>query len=126
VMDMLARGDWKGGLSVVGLVCCGGVLELGSFTSDKVFRLTLVVVMKLAVFNWNHVVGVLLGKKFLVLQRLHGCVVMVLVDLTVDGLRDVLMASGLDGLGGHGRVYNLLNVGVVAMSAGELADGGFR
>ena len=50
---------------------------------------------------------------------------MVLVDLTVDSLRDVLMASGLDGLGGHGRVDNLPNVGVVAMSAGKLADGGF-
>lgn len=49
---------------------------------------------------------------------------MVLVDLTVDSLRNILMASGLDGLRGHGRLNHLLNIGVVAMSAGKLADGG--
>lgn len=67
VMDMLARGNWEGGFSVVGLVCCGGVLELGSFPGETVLRFTLVVVMKLAVFNWDHVVGVLLRENLLVL-----------------------------------------------------------
>lgn len=45
------------------------------------------------------------------------------MDLAVDSLCDILMASGLDSLGGDGRVDKFLNVGVVAMSASELADG---
>jgi len=49
----------------------------------------------------------------------------VLVDLTVNGLYNTFITSRLNGLGGNGRVNPLLDVGVVAMSAGELFDSGF-
>lgn len=107
------------------LVGCGRVLELGSFGGEAGFSLAFVVMVEFAVFDWDHVVGVLLGEDLLVLQRLDSGVVVVLVYLAVDGLGDVFMAGGLDGLGGYGWVDDLLNVGVVAMTAGELADGGF-
>ena len=125
VVDVLTGGNTCVGLCVVCLVRGGGVLELSGFSRKTLFCLALVLVMELAMLNWDHVVAVLLGKDLLVSQRLHGCVMMVLVDLTVNGLCDVFMTSRLDGFGGDGRIHPLLDVGVVAMLAGELIDGGF-
>ena len=125
MVDVLTGGNAGVGLCVVCLGGGGGVPKLGCFTRKTLFCLALILVVELAMLNWDHVVGVLLGEDLLVSQRLHGCVKMVLVDLTVNGLCDVFMTSGLDGLGGDGRVDPLLDVGVVAMLAGELVDGGF-
>jgi len=125
VVDMLACSHGESGLRVVCLSCGGGVLEFGGFACETLFRLRLVVVVEFAVLDGNHVVGVLLGEDLLVLEGLHGCVVVLLVDLAVDGLSDVLMAGRLNGLRGDGWVDDFLDVGVVSVAAGELADGGF-
>lgn len=125
MVDMLPGGDGESCLSVLSLVYCGGVLEFSGLSLQTFLRLALVVVVELAVFNGDHVMGMLLGQYLLMLQGLHGCVVVVLVDFTVNSLCDILMTSGLDSLGGDGRVDDLLDVGLVAMSACEIADGGF-
>jgi hypothetical protein len=44
--------------------------------------------LEVLVPHWGHLVTVLLWENFLALDRLDGCVVMVLVDLPVYGFSD--------------------------------------
>jgi len=44
--------------------------------------------LEVLVLHWGHLVTVLLWENFLVLDRLGGCVVMVLVDLSVYSFLD--------------------------------------
>lgn len=68
--------------------------------------------------------SVLLWENLSVLNWLDSGVVMILVDLSVNGFCCLLMSVRLDGLGGDGWVDNLVNVSGVAVTAGDLGDGG--
>ena len=65
-----------------------GVLESRSFTFEFPSCLRGVIMLEVLVPHWGHLVTVLLWESFLVLDRLDGCVVMVLVDLPVYGFLD--------------------------------------
>jgi hypothetical protein len=60
-----------------------GVLESCSFAFEFLPCLRGVIMLEVLVLHWGHLVTVLLWENFLVLDRLGGCVVMVLVDLSV-------------------------------------------
>ena len=68
------------------LVGVGGVLELGSLTFESLASFMIVAVVALLVDNILHLVMVLLGENFLMLDRLDRGVVMVLVNFAVDSL----------------------------------------
>lgn len=56
MMDMLTSRCRQSGLRMMCLDCAGGILEFSGFTSETLFRLILIIVVELAVFNWDHVV----------------------------------------------------------------------
>jgi hypothetical protein len=66
-----------------------------------------VAVLDVSVLSSSHVVGVLFREDFLVLNWLHRCVVVVLVDLAINGFGNVLMLSASYVLIGDGWVDGL-------------------
>jgi hypothetical protein len=75
-----------------------------------------VAVIEIAVLRCGHSMPVLLWQDLSILDRLDGAVVMVLVDLFVDGSIDILMPGRLDCLVFYGR-SNLLMDGSIVMSS---------
>ena len=63
-------------------------LQLCSFTFEFLPCLRGVIMLEVLVPHWGHLVIVLLWESFLVLDRLDGCVVLVLVDLPACGFLD--------------------------------------
>lgn len=123
MVDMLA-GDGGGGAGTVGgLVGGAGGLKLGEVGGLLGFRVLRVFMADLAVLGGNEIVSVLLGKAFLVGDRLDGGMVVILVDFTVDGLCRLLVAVGLHLLLGDRRADCFVDIGAVALVGGELADG---
>jgi len=86
MVGVFAFDSWCGSSSTSGLVGVGGVLELGSLTLEFLASFVIVAVVALLVDNILHLVMVLLGENFLMLDRLDRGVVMVLVNLAVDSL----------------------------------------
>ena len=124
MVDMLALDSWCSCCGVSGLVGMGGVLELSSFSFESLTRLVFVAVMEFLVDYWLHLVMMLLGEDFLVLDWLDRGVIVILVDLAVDSFLDFLMSGGLDVL-----VYDtwgdaLGNIGRVASLASKACDCG--
>ena len=79
--------------------------------------------MELSALYRHLIVRVLLWQHLLILQWLHSGMVMVLMSLTVNSLRDVLMTGGLHGLAGDSRIDVLINCRGMTMTAGELGNG---
>ncbi len=125
VMDMLAGGGWQSRLGVLSLVSSASVLELRGLHLKTLSCLRLVTMVELSLFDRDYVVGVLLWQDLLVLEGLHGGVVVILVNFTVNSFGDVLMASGRDGLIDNRCVDSLLDLSGVAMTTSELGNGGF-
>ena len=90
-----------------------GTFELGGFLLQASSDCTFVSVVKFAGLDGGHVVNMLLGKNLTVLYRLDGGMVVILVDLTVNGGRGLLMTLFDDVLLHHGRCYFLVNGGVM-------------
>lgn len=93
--------------------------ELGAYTA---LSLLLIVVAELAVLSWEQVVLVLLRQDLLCSDRLDGGVVMVLVNLTVDGGCDLLVLNGLDNLLDDGGVNDLVHLGDGTAVTGDVLD----
>ena len=85
MMNMLASNDWCYRVSVLGLAFGTRVSELSSFLLKTSLDSRSVPMANLAVLNRNHLVFVLFREYFTVLDGLNGGVVVILVDLTVDG-----------------------------------------
>ena len=74
------------------------VLKLQAFLLEAGFDSLAVAMMMLTVLHRDNVVMMLLREDVTILYRLHRGVIMVLVDLTVDGRRGLLVACLGDGL----------------------------
>jgi len=105
-------------------VCVGSlsdntlVLELSSLTSETCLDLSSVAVFESAVLNSNKVVSVLLRENLTVGDRLNRGVVVVLVNLLVDGSGDLLVLGGSDSLVENSGCDALVDGGVVVTSLG--------
>jgi len=123
VVHMLAGDRWLGGastgtLNVVSLITVPRLL-------GRKLALNLIGVIMLVrpVLGWHNVVVVLLRENLRVLHRLFGSVVVVLVDLLVDGGCLSLMLFLLDCLLLHSRCNLLVDSGLVVTRARhELLD----
>ena len=110
----------SGALNLLDGVTVGSTL-LGKASLD----LVVVAVLVAAVLDRDDVLVVLGRKNLLVDDRLLGGVVVILVDLLVDGGDVLLVLLPLDGLVLDGRSNLLVNSGVVVSRLGhEVLDGG--
>lgn len=96
------------------------ILELSSLAGEAGLDLSSVSVLESAVLNSDEVVGVLLGKDLTVGDGLYGGVVVVLVNLLVDGGSDLLVLSRSDGLVENSGCDALVDSGVVVTSLGPM------
>lgn len=116
------RVDVAGGLALVTL---SGVNVASSLGSQALLDVVVAAMLVAAVLDWDNVGVVLLGKDLAVRHRLLGGVVVVLVNLLVDGGGVLLMLLPLDALVLHSRGNLLVNSGVVVTRLGhEVLDGG--
>jgi len=78
-----------GGVS--GTVGLSGVSIFSSFSVECSSSVLLIAVVKSLVLYWNEVVVVLLGKSLLVSNRLDSCMMVLLVNLLVEGCCNLFM-----------------------------------
>ena len=95
MMNMLAFHGWSCGSSVPRIVSGASVSESSRFAFELLSGLANIIVLELSLLNSTHVVGVLLREHLLVLNWLNGGVIVVLVDLTVNGLGHLHHVSSL-------------------------------
>jgi len=119
VVDVLASNRWCSCAGVLGLTDFAAVLELSGLSSETVLDVRVVAVLDVAVLNTCHLVAVLLGKDLTVLDGLDGCVVVILVDLTVYCGGHILVSGGSDMLVLDGGVDRLVDSGVVLSILGK-------
>ena len=116
------RSDLAGGGT---LNLLNGVGVASTLLSKAGLNLVVAAVLVAAVLDGDDVVVVLLGEDLLVEHRLLGGVVVVLVNLLVDGRDVLLVLLPLNGLVLDGRSDLLVNGGVVLTRLGhEVLDGG--
>lgn len=94
VVNVLAGNSGGNGVSVLGVTNDTLVTELSGLLSKTTLVSAGITVLEAAMLNANDVVLVLLWKNLAVLDRLHRGVVVVLVNLLVDGGLDVLVSGG--------------------------------
>ena len=93
VMHMLTSNSWVDGSSVLCLTNLTSIFELSSLRIKSLLHVVIVSVVDLFMLNTSKVVLVLLWKNLFVLNWLDGGVVMILVDLTINGSGGLLMSS---------------------------------
>jgi len=103
VVDVLAGDGGIDGASLLRLRCPGLVAEARGCLGQLLLHLVIFAVVELALLRSGDVVVMLLWQNLLVVYGLDSRVVVVLVDLLVDGGGDVLVLLGLDGLFRHSR-----------------------
>ena len=121
VVDVLASNHRCDSVCVYGFRDDALILELGSLTCETGLDLSSVAVLESAVLNSYEVVGVLLGKDLTVGDRLDRGVVVILVDLLVNGSGDLLVLGRPDGLVKNSGCDALVNGGVVVTSLGPVS-----
>lgn len=97
------------------------VLELRTLGLEASLDVRVVTVFEFAVLDRSHVVVVLLWKLLGVVDWLDCGVVVVLVDLPVNGSSDILVTVLVDGLVGNCRGSSLVDGGVVVTGLGHEA-----
>lgn len=123
-MNLLTLNDGGVALRVGGARDGALIFELAGLGSQGSLGGLVVAVVELAVDDLAAVVDVLLGKDFGVVDGLDLAMVVVLVDLLVDGGVDLLVLGWADGFLLHGGCDLLLDGGVVVTCLGdELVDG---
>lgn len=95
MVNVLAFNDWSCRCGVSRVMSCASVPESSSITFELLSGLASVIMLELSLLNSTHVVGVFFRENFLVLNWLDGGVIVVLVDLTVNGLGHLFMTSWL-------------------------------
>ena len=119
VVDMLANNSSSCRVSLGGVALSAGVLELGLLGSQAILDGLVFAMVMLTMLNGDHAVVVLLRQNLAVLYWLDGGVIMVLVDLTVDGSRLLFMMGLVDCLIDNGWGYVLLDGGVMVSRLGD-------
>jgi hypothetical protein len=120
---MLASNDSVGALAMASIGYNALVLELSLLSSKGVLGVLMVAVVEFSVLDGTKFCGVCLRKNLTILNWLDSAVVVILVDLLVDGSVDLLMYVRLDGLVLHSRGDRLVNSSVmVTRLAHEVAD----
>jgi len=104
---------------VLCLADSAAVLELSFLGCESFLDVRVVAVLDVTVFDADHVVGVLFGEDFLVLDGLDGGVVMILVDFTIHGCLNILVVGASDVLIGHSWVDDLVDSGIVLSILGK-------
>jgi hypothetical protein len=89
------------------------ILELSLLLNKVPLCGVVVTVVKLTVLNRAELSRVCLGKHLTILNGLNSAMVVILVNLLVDGSVDLLMDVRLDCLVGNSRSYSLVNGGVM-------------
>lgn len=115
MVNVLASNDWGNGVGLF-LGHTTVALELSGFLFEAGFDSIGIAMLMVTFLDGDDVVMMFLGKDFTVLDRLNGGVVMVLVDLTIDGSRGLLVTLLNDGLVHDGGSNLLVNGGVVVTS----------
>jgi len=124
VVVVLAHGSRSSALGVYSWRYDSLVLELGLLLSNSTASTFIVTLVDLAVLYTSDLVLVLLREDLVVLDWLDSVVVVVVVNLTVDGRVDVLVVCLGNILMSHGGVNGLVDLGVVVTRAGhEVLDG---
>lgn len=119
VMDVLASNSWCLDCCPLHVADLAMALELSGLCLKSLLDMVWIAVMVLTVLNTGHVMGVLLGKDFLMLDGLDGSMVVVLVDLSVNDLLGLLLLGTMNPLMFNGRVYALMDGSVVLSISGE-------
>ena len=96
------------------------VFELSSLLFQTGLDSLWVAMLMVTLLDAHHVVGVLLWQNLAVLHRLHGGVIVVLMDLTIDGGGSLLMTLLNDVLVGHGGCHLLMDSGIMVTSLGPM------
>jgi hypothetical protein len=126
VVDVLAAKGGGYALAVSGALNLPLVTELSLLLHQVPLGVVMVAVVELAVLDGAKLGLVGLWEHLAVKHWLNCAVVVVLVDLLVDGGHDLLMVVRLDGLVDDGRGNSLVHCGVVvAGAAGEVGEGCF-
>jgi hypothetical protein len=126
VVNVLASNDWGNDTLGLALNMLSLVTELSLLGREPLLHLVGIVVLEAAVLDGDDVVVVLLGEDLTVLYGLYRGVVVVLVNLLVNGGDDLLTLLTLDGLVLDSWSNFLVNSGVVVTRlAHEVLDGGF-
>jgi len=113
VVNVLSsNGSTLNGLTLSLLDLTSG-LELSGLSSKTLLYVVVISVCDFAVLNTGHLVGVLLWENLTILDRLNGGVVMILVDLTINGGLLLLELSFNNALMGDGWVDALVDSGVM-------------
>lgn len=118
VVNVLAGNDRSNGVGVSGVADNALVLELSSLAGETCLNLSSIAMVKLAVLDGNEVVGVLLREDLTVGDGLDRGVVVVLVNLFVDGCQDLLVLSLVNSLVENGGGNTLVDSGVMVTGLG--------
>lgn len=97
--------------------------ELANLHINAALDSLVISMVELFLLDRNHLMRVLLWENFTVGNWLNSGVVMVLVNLPVDGLRSLLMSSRLDNLASDRRVDYFIDVREVTCLGGKLVNG---
>lgn len=121
VVDVLTTNGGCYTLALCGALYSSLVPELRLLLNKIPLRGVMVAVIKLTVLYSTELGGVCLGKHLAVLDRLDSAVVMVLVNLLIDGSVDLLVLVRLHSLVGDSGSNSLVDCGVVvARLVGEV------
>jgi len=128
VVNMLAGDDWCNRVCFFRATFSASILELRTFLLKTSLDGIWIAMLMLAVLNRDDVVSVLFREHLTILDWLHGRVVMVLVDLAVNGGRCLFMTGLLDFLIHNGGSNLLVHGGVMMASfvpkRGQVSVGG--
>lgn len=113
VVDMLSADGGCRALAMCSSLHMALAPELALLASKGSLGTLVVPVVELAVLSCGDVGPVLLRENLSVLNRLHCAVVVILVDLLVDGSVDFLVLVLLDILVGNGGRYRLVDRSVI-------------
>ena len=115
VMNVFTSNDWGDGVGLF-LGHTTVALELSSFLLEAGFDSIGIAMLMMAFLDGDDVVMMFLGKDFAVMDRLNGGVVMVLMDLTIDGSSSLLVTLLNDVLVDDSGSNLLVDSGVMVTS----------
>jgi len=113
MMNVLSSDSGRCSLGVLSVSNCASALELSGLSLEALLDVIVIAVLHFAGLDTGHLMGVLLWENLAILDRLHRCVVVILMDLAVNCSANVLLLSLGDVLVGDSWVYSLVNGGVV-------------
>jgi hypothetical protein len=126
MVNMFAGNGRTLGLGVDRRGLYASIVELGTLFLKTTADGSIITMVDVTLLHSGHDMLVLFRKHLLVVHRLDGGVVVVLVDLTVNGGLDLIVTGSLDSLLGNGRVDDLVDGGILVTGlVHEFADGCF-